>query len=81
MNKHTWRQSHRSSAQVAWLVTELITLAEDGSPANESSGSHSVSSDGRWVVFMSIASNLSPEIPMIYPTSLSTTVKQAAQLW
>jgi len=39
-------------------TTELITLAEDGSPANESSGSHSVSSDGRWVVFMSIASNL-----------------------
>ena len=39
-------------------TTELITSAEDGSPANGSSGPHSISSDGRWVVFTSAASNL-----------------------
>jgi Tol biopolymer transport system component len=39
-------------------TTQLITWAEDGSPANASSGPQSISSDGRWVVFVSIASNL-----------------------
>jgi hypothetical protein len=31
MNKHTWQQSHRSSAQVAWLVlVALLNLTACG---------------------------------------------------
>jgi Tol biopolymer transport system component len=37
---------------------ELISLAEDGSQANDGSGEPGISADGRWVVFSSIATNL-----------------------
>jgi Tol biopolymer transport system component len=39
-------------------VVELISLAEDGSQANDASGEPGISADGRWVVFSSIATNL-----------------------
>ncbi len=39
-------------------TTELISLAEDGSQANDASGEPGISADGRWVVFSSIAANL-----------------------
>ncbi len=39
-------------------VIELISLAEDGSQANDASGEPGISADGRWVVFSSIATNL-----------------------
>jgi Tol biopolymer transport system component len=39
-------------------ATELVSLAEDGSPANGSSDPPGISADGRWIVFASVASNL-----------------------
>lgn len=39
-------------------AVELISLAEDGSQANDASGEPGISADGRWVVFSSIATNL-----------------------
>ena len=41
-------------------TVELISLAPDGSQANNSSGSGSISGDGRYVTFASFASNLVP---------------------
>jgi Tol biopolymer transport system component len=42
-------------------AVELISLAEDGSQANDASGEPGISADGRWVVFSSIATNLVAE--------------------
>ena len=42
-------------------ATELISLAEDGSQANDASGEPAISADGRWVVFSSMATNLVAE--------------------
>ena len=39
-------------------TTELVSLGRDSTSANGSSGEPSISADGRWVVFGSIASNL-----------------------
>jgi Tol biopolymer transport system component len=39
-------------------TTEIISLADDGSPANDASSQATISADGRWVVFVSLASNL-----------------------
>jgi Tol biopolymer transport system component len=41
-------------------VTELITAAPDGGPANGYSEAWSISADGRWVVFHTDATNLVP---------------------
>lgn len=39
-------------------TTERVSVASDGTQANEVSGASGVSADGRWVVFWSLASNL-----------------------
>jgi Tol biopolymer transport system component len=39
-------------------VMEMISFAEDGSQANDTSGEPDISADGRWVVFSTIATNL-----------------------
>jgi len=41
-------------------TTQLISLTEDGSPANGTSIEPGISADGRWIVFASEASNLVP---------------------
>ena len=42
-------------------TTELISVTEDGAPANNASGEPGISANGRWVVFSSIATNLVAE--------------------
>ena len=44
-------------------MTELVSLAVDGSPGDGVSSGGSVSPDGRWVVFTSAAGNLTPAGP------------------
>ena len=39
-------------------TTELVSLASDGTQANETSSQPCISADGRWIVFVSLASNL-----------------------
>jgi Tol biopolymer transport system component len=41
-------------------ATELVSVTTDGVPANGTSGGASVSADGRYVVFLSAATNLAP---------------------
>ncbi len=41
-------------------VTERVSVASDGTQANSDSGGESISADGRYVAFSSIASNLAP---------------------
>lgn len=41
-------------------ITERVSVASDGSEANHRSAYASISNDGRWVVFLSTASNLVP---------------------
>lgn len=48
------RDLHRNS-------TELVSVANDGSPANSHSGEQFVSADGRYIVFESTASNLTAD--------------------
>ncbi|MFZ6029544.1 MAG: carboxypeptidase regulatory-like domain-containing protein [Chloroflexota bacterium] len=42
-------------------TTTLVSLADDGSPANEWSSSPAISADGRYIVFASEASNLAAD--------------------
>ena len=44
-------------------VTTLLSVAADGTPANDDSHSPSLSADGRYVAFSSAATNLLPGVP------------------
>jgi len=41
-------------------TTVRVSVASDGTPANEGSGAPSISADGYWVAFLSVANNLAP---------------------
>jgi Tol biopolymer transport system component len=45
-------------------ATELISISEDGTPGDNPSSGGGVSADGRWVVFTTLAGNLTPYGPM-----------------
>jgi len=42
-------------------TTELISVSDTGEPGNRASQDGDISADGRWVVFTSLASNLTPD--------------------
>jgi Tol biopolymer transport system component len=45
-------------------VTELISVSADGTPGDNPSSGGSVSADGRWIVFTTLAGNLTSRGPM-----------------